>query len=82
MEMNNVNINVADYNKTSLLMKAQGIPTYTNEHTKKLTEDDLQKRAIKAINYLVKKGIDVNYRGKNGQTALLSAAHWGYAQIV
>jgi hypothetical protein len=37
MELKNVNINVMDYNKTSLLIKAQGIPTYTNDHTKLLT---------------------------------------------
>lgn len=24
----------------------------------------------------------MNYRGKNGQTALLSASHWGYTRIV
>jgi hypothetical protein len=38
MEMNQVNVNVVDYNKASLLLKAQGIPTFTNEHTKRLTE--------------------------------------------
>ncbi len=38
MEMNQVNINVVDYNKASLLMKAQGIPTFTNDHTKLLSE--------------------------------------------
>lgn len=37
MELNNVNLNVVDYNKTSLLIKAQGIPTYSNQHTKVLT---------------------------------------------
>jgi ankyrin repeat protein len=42
----------------------------------------LQRRAIKSINYLVKKGVDVNYRGKNGATAILSASHWGYYNIV
>lgn len=82
MELNNVNINVVDYNKCSLLIKAQGIPTYDNQHTKLLTQDELENRAIKAINYLVKKGVDVNYRGKNGGTALLSASHWGYKKIV
>lgn len=42
----------------------------------------MQKRAIKAINYLIKKGVDINHRGKNGQTALLSASHWGYYHVV
>ena len=37
MEMNNVNINVKDYSSASLLIKAQGIPTYQNSHTKKLS---------------------------------------------
>jgi ankyrin repeat protein len=82
MEMNKVNINVVDYSKISLLIKAQGIPTYTNQHTKLLTEEELERRAVKAINYLVKKGCDINYRGKNGATALLSASHWGYYSIV
>lgn len=39
MQLNNVNINVVDYSKTSLLIKAQGIPTYSNQHTKDLTEE-------------------------------------------
>lgn len=26
--------------------------------------------------------MDVNYRGKNGGTALMSACHWGYKQVV
>lgn len=82
MEMNKVNINVVDYSKISLLIKAQGIPTYTNQHTKLLSEEELQRRAVQAINYLVKKGCDINYRGKNGATALLSASHWGYYSIV
>ena len=37
MELKNVNINVVDYSKISLLIKAQGIPTYTNDHTKILS---------------------------------------------
>ena len=82
IEMNNVNINVVDYNKASLLMKAQGIPTYDNDHTKLLSREELENRAIKAINFLIKKGVDVNFRNKNGSTALLSACHWGYPRIV
>lgn len=30
MEMKKVNVNVVDYNKASLLMKAQGVPSFTN----------------------------------------------------
>lgn len=82
MELNKVNINIVDYSKISLLIKAQGIPTYANEHTKLLSDEELERRAVKAVNYLVKKGADINFRGKNGATALLSASHWGYYSIV
>jgi ankyrin repeat protein len=81
MELKNVNINVVDYNTTSLLIKAQAIPTYQNEHTKLLNREELENRAIKAIGYLAKRGVNMNYRNKNGQTALLSAAHWGYYHV-
>jgi ankyrin repeat protein len=30
----------------------------------------------------MQRGVDVNYRGKNGQTALLFASHWGYYSVV
>lgn len=80
--MKKVNINVVDYSQISLLIKAQGIPTYSNKHTALLSQEELEKRAVKAINYLVKKGVDINQRGKNGATALLSASHWGYFSIV
>lgn len=26
--------------------------------------------------------MDINYRGKNGETALLSASHWGRFEVV
>jgi ankyrin repeat protein len=64
------------------LIKAQGIPSYSNEHVKLLTYEELQRRAIKAIDYLMKRGVDINYRAKNGQTALLFASHWGYYNVV
>lgn len=38
MELNNVNIHVVDFNKASLLMKAQGIPSYSNQHTSMLSK--------------------------------------------
>lgn len=41
MELNKVNINIVDYSKISLLIKAQGIPTYSNDHTKLLSEEEL-----------------------------------------
>ena len=82
MEKNNVNLNVMDYNKANLLIKAQAIPTYQNAHTKLLTEEELEDRAIIAVKYLLKKGIDINFRSKNGSTALLCACHWGYDRIV
>jgi ankyrin repeat protein len=34
------------------------------------------RRAVKAIEYLLKRGVDINYRDKNGITALLAACHW------
>ena len=82
MDKNDVNLNVMDYKKSNLLIKAQGIPTYRNAHTKLLSEEELEDRAIKAIDYLIKRGIDINYRDKDGATALLSACHWGYNRIV
>ena len=39
MDENPVNLNVIDYSKSSLLIKAVGIPTYVNAHTKLLTEE-------------------------------------------
>ncbi len=39
------------------------------------------KRAVIAVNYLLKRGVDINYRDKNGITALLSACHWGNTAI-
>ena len=82
MDKNNVNVNVLDFNKTSLLIKAQGIPGIKNPMTKKFTKSELQDKAIIAIEYLIKRGVDVNYQNKkNGITALLSASHWGYTKI-
>ena len=45
------------------------------------SEEQLKNRAIKAVNYLLAKGVDINYRDKNGITALLSACHWGNNEI-
>ena len=39
MDENPVNLNVVDFSKSSLLIKAVGIPTYVNAHTKLLTEE-------------------------------------------
>lgn len=39
MELNNVNIHVVDFNKASLLLKAQGIPSYSNQHTNMLSSE-------------------------------------------
>lgn len=82
MDKNEVNIHVIDISSASLLIKAQGIPTYRNDHTKNQSEDELEVKAVKAIQYLLDRGIDINYRNKNGFTALLSASHWGYEKIV
>lgn len=45
------------------------------------SDEELMNRAVKAVNYLLKRGVDINYRDKNGITALLSACHWGNAPI-
>lgn len=71
-----------DYNKASFLLKAQGIPIYDNEHTKLISKEELNRRAIKALDFLIKKGLDVNKRHKNDQTVLLAACHWGQIEIV
>lgn len=39
MENNDVNINVKDFSSSSLLIKAQGMPSYRNDHTKLLTKE-------------------------------------------
>lgn len=82
MEKGNVNLNVVDHSTNNLLIKAQGIPTYRNAHTKDLSEDELEDRAILACRYLLDKGIDIDYNNKTGATALLCACHWGYEKIV
>lgn len=33
------------------------------------------------MNYLVKRGVDIDYQDKNGCTALLSASHWENTSI-
>ena len=38
MEKNDVNLDVLDFNKNSLLIKAQAIPGCKNPHTKKFTK--------------------------------------------
>jgi ankyrin repeat protein len=36
---------------------------------------------MKAVGYLLKKGVDIDHRDKNGITALLAACHWGNNDI-
>ena len=81
MEKHPVNLHVVDFSKANLLIKATNIPTYNNPHTKLLTDEELETRAIKAIGYLLKRGADVNFQNSIGVTALLSACHWGYYKI-
>ena len=38
-------------------------------------------RAMKASLYLIERGIDINYRDKNGATALYTAVHWQRIQL-
>jgi ankyrin repeat protein len=35
------------------------------------------RRAVKAMTYLLNRGVDINFRDKNGMTALLTSCHWG-----
>lgn len=72
---------MVDYNKASLLIKAQDVANNSNHYKKMFSDEELRNRAIKAINFLLKKGVDINYRDKNGITALLSACHWGNTEI-
>lgn len=39
-------------------------------------------RAVKATQYLLDKGVDINYRDKSGGTALYSAVHWQNKPLV
>lgn len=71
-----INLNVVDYNKASLLIKAQDVANNSNHYKKMFSDEELKNRAIKAVSYLLKRGVDINYRDKNGITALLSACHW------
>ena len=82
MEKNDVNLDVLDFNKNSLLIKAQAIPGCKNPHTKKFSKAELEDKAVVAVEYLLKRGADINYQNKkNGITALLSASHWGYSKV-
>ena len=49
MDKNPVNLYVIDFSKANLLIKAANIPTYTNAHTKLLSDEELEDRAILAI---------------------------------
>lgn len=72
-----MNLNVVDYNKASLLIKAQDVANNSNQYKKMFSDEELKHRATKAVKYLLQKGVEINYRDKNGITALLSACHWG-----
>lgn len=48
----------------------------THPCKKLLSEEERIARALKVINYLIDRGVDINYRDKNGGTALYSAVHW------
>ena len=41
MDTHPVNLNVIDFSKANLLVKATNIPTYTNAHTKLLSDEEL-----------------------------------------
>lgn len=66
-----------DYNKASFLIKAQDVANDSNMYKKMVSNEELMKRAKVAVNYLLKRGVDINYGDKNGMTALISACHWG-----
>ena len=76
VESNPVNFHVRDYSKVNFLIKAQDAANDTNPVKKLLSEEERMRRAIKATEYLIKKGIDINYRDKSGGTALQAAVHW------
>jgi ankyrin repeat protein len=82
MDSNPVNLLVLDYSSSNLLMKAIGIPTYSNQHVKMLTKEEKVERALVAVKYLLARGMDVNYQNKKGITPLISACHWGEERIV
>ena len=67
-----------DWNKVSFLIMGLSVANKPNNIYKKLyTDDQLKEKGIKAVKFILSKGVDVNFRGKNGATALMSACHWG-----
>jgi ankyrin repeat protein len=75
-DSNPVNIHVRDYTSVNLLIKAQDVPNANHPCKKLVPEQELISRAIKATLYLLERGVDINYRQKNGGTALYAAVHW------
>ena len=71
-----VNIHVVDYSTVSLLIKAQDVANSNHPCKKLLSKEERVARAIKVSLYLIERGVDVNYRDKNGATALYTAVHW------
>ena len=71
-----VNIHVRDYSTVNLLIKAQDIANSNHPCKKLLSKEERTARALKASLYLIERGIDINYRDKNGATSLYTAVHW------
>jgi ankyrin repeat protein len=71
-----VNIHVVDFSTVNYLIKAQDVANAGHPCRKLLSKEERLARAIKASNYLIERGIDINYRDKNGATALYTAVHW------
>jgi hypothetical protein len=65
-ENNPVNLHVNDLTGINLLVVAQDVANDTNAYKKALSQEERNARAIKASLYLIEKGIDINYRYKNG----------------
>jgi hypothetical protein len=81
VESNPVNIHIRDFSTVNFLIKAQDVANDTNAVKKLLTQEERTARAIKATEYLVKKGVDINYRDKSGGTALQAAVHWNNFEV-
>ena len=76
-----VNIHVHDYSSVNLLIKAQDVANSNHPCKKLLSREERMARAMKASLYLIERGIDINYRDKNGATALYTAVHWQRIQL-
>ncbi len=77
----NINLNIVNFQKASLLIKATDMANKNHPMRSTIPEEELLKRSERVIVFLLDRGVDIDYRDKNGYTALLSAAHWKHPYL-